>query len=132
MRVYADTSFLVKLIAQEPDSDLAVAEYRRLGKPALFFTLLHELEVRNTILQRAFYQRRSSPSSDRRHIASERDTAFDRLQHYIKRRGLLETGLEIETAMTRALELSAKHSEKLGIRAIDVLHLASALLLESE
>ena len=47
MRAYADTSFLLKLILHEPDSLAAVDEYRRLGRPALFFLPLHALEVRN-------------------------------------------------------------------------------------
>ena len=132
MRVYADTSFLLKLLAQEPDSDVAIAEYRRIGCPPLFFLSLHALEVRNAILQRAFHQRRSITSSERRHVTRERDAAFARLQHYLARRALLDVTLDMDVALARATKLSTAHTERLGARAIDLLHVASALTLESE
>ena len=132
MRAYADTSFLLKLLAQEPDSDLAVAEYRRLHHPALFFLPLHALEVRNAILQRAFHQRRALASGERQQVARERDAALARLEHFKKRRALLDVTLDMDAAITRATELSMKYTERVGARAIDLLHVASALTLESE
>ena len=38
----------------------------------------------------------------------------------------------MDTAILRATQLSAAHTEKIGLRAIDLLHVASALILESE
>jgi hypothetical protein len=38
----------------------------------------------------------------------------------------------MEAAMTRAGELSDAHTERIGGRAIDLLHVASALALECE
>jgi hypothetical protein len=35
-------------------SQQTISEYRRLGRPAFFFLPLHNLEVRNAILHRAF------------------------------------------------------------------------------
>jgi len=132
MRVYADTSFLLKLLAQEPDSDVAIAEYRRMGNPPLFFLPLHALEVRNAILQRAFHQRRSISSGERQHVARERDAALARLEHLVARRALLDVTLDMDTAIARAAKLSTAHTERLGARAIDLLHVANALTLESE
>jgi hypothetical protein len=57
MRAHADTSFLVKLLTQEPGTAIAVADYRRLGRPSVFFLPLHSLEVANAVRQRAFHQR---------------------------------------------------------------------------
>ena len=37
-----------------------------------------------------------------------------------------------DSALTRALQFSADHGERLGTRAIDLLHVACALALESE
>ena len=132
MRVYADTSFLLKLLAQEPDTEIVIAQYRRMGSPALFLLPLHALEVRNAILQRAFHQRRSVTSGERQRIARERDTALARLGHYLTRRALLDVTLDMDAAITLAANLSTKHTERLGARAIDLLHVASALTLESE
>ena len=132
MRAYADTSFLLKLLSHEPDSLAAVDEYRRLGQPALFFLPLHGLEVRNAILQRAFHQRRSISSDERQHVARERDAAFARLERFMSRRTLLDVTLDMDAAIARAAKLSTAHTERLGARAIDLLHVASALTLESE
>lgn len=132
MRAYADSSFLLRLVTSEVDSPGVVAEYRRLRSPKLFFLPLHALEVRNAILQRAFHQRRSIPSGDRQHVARERDAALARLERLISRRALLDVTLDLDSAITRAANLSKAHTERLGTRAIDLLHVASALTLESE
>lgn len=132
MRTYADSSFILRLITMEVDSESTIAEYRRIGLPSLFFLPLHALEVRNAILQRAFHQRRSVSSGERRHIGRERDVALSRLEHFLARRTLLDVTLDMDAAITRAAKLSATHTEKLGARAIDLLHVANALTLESE
>jgi hypothetical protein len=132
VRVYADSSFILRLITGESDSPEMIAEYRRLGSPKLFYLPLHALEVRNAIRQRAFHQRRSVPSSGRSQIARARDSALRRLEHLIARRALHEVALDMEAAMSRAGELSDAHTERIGARAIDLLHVASALALECE
>ncbi len=132
MRAYADSSFILRLVTVEAESEDAMAEYRRLDYPPLFFLPLHALEVRNAILQRAFHQHRSTASGERQHVARERDAAFARLQHYLTRRALLDVTLDMDTAFARAVKLSTAHTERLGARAIDLLHVASALTLESE
>lgn len=132
MRAYADSSFILRLVTGEADSPQVVAEYRRLRSPKLFFVPLHALEVRNAILQRAFHQRRSISSGERQHVARERDAALARLEHLVARRALLDVTLDMDAAITRAANLSAAHAERLGARAIDLLHVASALTLESE
>ena len=132
MRAYADSSFILRLVTMEAESEDTMAEYRRLGYPPLFFCPLHSLEIRNAILQRAFHQRRSIGSGARQRIARERDAAFARLQHYLTRRALLDVTLDMDTAIARAATLSTAHTERLGARAIDLLHVAGALTLESE
>lgn len=132
MRAYADSSFILHLVTGEADSPQAVAAYRRLGSPKLFFLPLHALEIRNAILQRAFHQRRSISSGERSHVARERDAALGRLQHLVARHALLDVTLDMDAAITRAANLSTAHTERLGARAIDLLHVASALTLESE
>lgn len=132
MRIYADTSFLVKLLSEEPGGAKAVAEYRRLNHPRLFYLPLHALEVENAIRHRAFHERRVRPASDRAKIGRERDAALARVDQFLKRGALEEISLDMDSAFTGARELSAAHSERTGARAIDLLHVACALLLESE
>jgi hypothetical protein len=132
MRAYADSSFILRLVTPEANSPAVVAEYRRLDSPRLFYLPLHALEARNAILQRAFHQRRSISSGERQHVARERDAALARLEHLVSRRALVEVTVDMDAAIARAASLSTAHTERLGARAIDLLHVASALTLESE
>jgi predicted nucleic acid-binding protein len=132
MRVYADTSFLVKLLTQEPGTSAAIGDYRRIGRPPVFFLPLHALEVANALRQRAFHQRRTIPSSERSSIKRERDTAFALLRKYLFCKTFVETSQDIEMAIERARHLSEKHTERLGCRGFDLLHVALAIELECE
>lgn len=132
MRVYADTSFLVKLLTQEPGTAAAVANYRRMGRPPVFFLPLHSLEVSNAIRQRAFHQQHTLRSSNRSAIRRERDASFGLIRTYISRRAFVEISLEIDSAIELASALSAKHTERLGCRGFDLLHVALALELQCE
>lgn len=132
MRAYADSSFVLRLVTTEPGSQETIAAYRRVGKPRLFFLPLHSLEVRNGIFQRAFHQRRSGSADERRHAARERDAAVARVLRLLERRTLVEVIVDLDVVVARAAELSTAHTERLGARAIDLLHVASALTLESE
>ena len=132
MRAYADSSFILRLVMLEAESEDTMAEYRRLKYPPLFFLPLHALEVRNAIRQRAFHQRRSISSGERQHVGRKRDAAFARLEHFMARRTLLDVALDMDTAIACAAKLSTAHTERLGARAIDLLHVATALTLESE
>ena len=132
MRVYADSSVILRLVTGEAGAQQAAAEYRRLGRPSLFYLPLHALEVENGIRQRAFHERRVLPSDQRSRISKERDAALARLAGWVKRGALKELVLDMDRATDRARELSAIHSEKVGARAIDLLHIACALLLETE
>ncbi len=132
MRAYADSSFILRLLTAEADSQAAIGEYRRIGLPPLFFLPLHALEVRNAILQRVFHERRSLPSRERANVARQRDVALDRLARLLARRALLEVAVDMDVVIVRATELGIAHTERLGARAIDLLHVASALALGSE
>lgn len=132
MRTYADTSFLVRLFSQEAGAPIAAAEYRRLNRPRLFYLPLHALEVENAIRQRAFHAKRVRPSGERSQINRERDTTLARVVQYLKRGALSEVVVDMDSAMDRARQLSSTHTDRLGARAIDLLHVACAVLLGSE
>lgn len=132
MRAYADTSFLVRLLTDESGSKAAMAEFRRLEFVPLFFLPLHGLEVTNAVRHRAFHLRRSAPSGERAAIARERDTALARIERWLKRGWLTEATADCDEAMSRARTLSEKHTERLGCRGFDLLHVALALELECD
>jgi predicted nucleic acid-binding protein len=132
MRAYADTSFLVRLVSQEPGTAAAVADYRSLGRPAIFFLPLHALEVSNAIRQRAFHLRRSAPASERAGINREREAALSMLRKFIARGGFVEISVDLDRAIDVARALSEKHTVRLGCRGFDLLHVALALELECD
>ena len=132
MRAYADSSFILRLVTGEPGAEQAAAEYRSLSRPQLFYLSLHALEVENAIRQRAFHQRRVLPSGVRASIKRESDAAASRLAQLVTRGGLKETLLDMDAALDRGRQLSVIHTGRNGARAIDLLHVACALLLESE
>ena len=132
MRAYADSSFLLRLVTGESGTEEAVAEYRRLDRPLLFYLPLHALEVENAIRQRAFHERRARPSGERAEIRRARDAALARVNQYRERGALLEVALDMDAAVDRARELSAAHTDRVGARAIDLLHVACSLMLQSE
>jgi len=132
LRTYADSSFIVRLLSGEVGSEQVISEYRRIERPAIFFLPLHALEVRNAILQRAFVQRQVQSLSERKRAAHNRDAALARLAVYLARRALVEVSTESEPAFMFAHELSMKHTERIGSRTIDILHVANAIALKAE
>ncbi|MBP8260319.1 MAG: hypothetical protein KA118_11710 [Verrucomicrobia bacterium] len=102
------------------------------GRLGLYCLPLHALEVENAIRHRAFHERRIRPASERAQIVRERDAALARVDQFLKRGTLEEIALDMDSAFSQARRLSAAHSERVGARAIDLLHVACALLLESE
>lgn len=132
MRIYADSSFMLRLITGEAGSPETIAEYRRLGSPRLFFLSVHALEVRTAILQRAFFERRTLPSGSRQQISRRRDAAFARLEVLLSRRALVEVDIDLAATLFVAQDLSTKHTERTGARSIDLLHVACAMALKTE
>ena len=132
MRVYADSSFILRLVTGEAGAEQAAAVYRRLARPSLFYLPLHALEVENGIRQRAFHERPMIPAGQRSGINRQRDAALARLSGLVKRGALKELALDTDNAMDRARQLSSFHTDRIGARAIDLLHVACALLLDAE
>jgi predicted nucleic acid-binding protein len=132
MRVYADTSFLVKLLTAEPGTAAAVDLYRRIGRPPVFFLPLHALEVANAIRQRVSHRRHTTPPSERAAIKRERDASLALLKKFIARRAFIEILSDMDSAIEAARGLSERHTERLGCRGFDLLHVALALELECE
>jgi hypothetical protein len=58
--------------------------------------------------------------------------AFALLRKYLFCKTFVETSQDIELAIERARHLSEKHTERLGCRGFDLLHVALALELECE
>jgi predicted nucleic acid-binding protein len=118
--VYADTSFLVSLYLQDANSARAVADAPQLLP--VFLTPLAEHELRNAIRLCVF----------RRQIATtQREKALHDLESD-KTAGVLHAvPLDWPKVLRHAEALGRRHTETLGARGMDILHVASALALKA-
>ncbi|MEI7903066.1 MAG: type II toxin-antitoxin system VapC family toxin [bacterium] len=119
MVAYADTSFLVSLYGQDTKSAPAQAVAATFKAPLAFTPLLRH-EARNAI-RLALFRKELTPIECQEILAAiEADT---------KTGALVETPVAWAEVYTEAEALSAAHTEKLGTRALDVLHVAMAAAL---
>jgi len=132
MRAYADTSFVVAPLAPASGTGEAVDAYRRLRKPPLFFTRFHEAEVMNALRLRTFIEGRERKPAQRATVRREQSAALSRLKHYHTVGVLRRAAVEWDAVLERVMELSEVHTERVGCRTLDVIHVATALLMESE
>lgn len=130
MAVYCDTNLLVRLYAELPESPVALAavgKLRRGARARLPVTWLHEIELANALQQLVFLTRQGSGgrmTPERAALALadfEADLAAGDT--------LVRTPLAAEELVRETRQLSARHTPALGIRAYDVAHVGSALLL---
>lgn len=117
--VYADTSFLVSLYVQDAHSTRAATAVP--GLVPLLLTPLAEHELRNAIRLCVF----------RRQITSgQREKALHDLESD-KATGVLHSvPLDWPKALQHAEALGRRHTEALGARGMDIIHVASALTLK--
>lgn len=119
MTAYADTGFLCSLYAPDAHTPRAVARMARQALP-LPVTWLHQLEFRNALRLRVF----------RREItAAQRDASLNTMLADLANGVLTHATPPLADLTTEAERLSALHSERLGTRSLDVLHVAAALVL---
>lgn len=119
MRAYADTSFLARVYTPHTDSARALAWMQR-ATEALPFTPLHRHELRNAVRLRVF----------RREITAEqRKEAFREMDADLAGNILVHTTIPWTDTFRKAEGLAAAHTESLGVRSIDLLHVGLAITL---
>ena len=119
MVAYADTSFLVSLYGQDANSAPA-QELAAMFKTPLAFTPLLRHEARNAV-RLAVFRKEITPDESRAVLAAmEADT---------KNGVLVENPVAWAEVYAEAEVLSAAHTETIGTRAFDVLHVAAAAAL---
>ena len=121
MRAYADTSFLVSLYTPDANSVGAAARMRRL-RTALFLTPFGELELLDALELRVF-------RGELTHSEVEAAQAL--------LRGDVEKGLYTRKPLPagvfeRAAEIALERTARLGTRTLDILHVASASILQAD
>jgi len=116
---YADTSFLVSLYLPGIHSPAAWAAMK--SRPHLFLTPLHELELVNAIQLAVFRRliRRTQSKSVLENFEQDRSSVFTL------------TPMPIES-YSRAEQLARRHTSMLGTRSLDILQVATALVLKPD
>lgn len=119
MPIYADTSFLVAAYSPEADSLKAIACLQRLRDP-LPFTPFHRHELRTGIRLRVF----------RKEITVEqRKAAFREMESDLEENILAHAPVPWTDTFREAETLAAAHTETLGVRSFDLLHVGLARAL---
>jgi predicted nucleic acid-binding protein len=118
MTTYFDSSALIAVYTTERFSAAARREAR--GTPGIPFTLLHDVEVQNAL--RVLHGRGALDARELRGLLAqvEDDREAGRLA---------ESNVDLFVVFGRALALSTAHASRLLCRSLDVLHVASALVL---
>lgn len=116
-RIYADSSFIVSFFAADANSEAARRCIRRYSQ-SIPFNPLHRLETRNAIRLAA---RRGKMDSD------ACKTALMDVEAGLRDGVLVHMPVNWTDALRRAEALSARHTETLGCRSADILHVAFAL-----
>jgi len=119
--VYADTSFLVSLYVPDANTARAVSAAEG-GAMPLIFTPLIRHELRNAIRLCVF----------RRQITSaQRESALHDMEADIETGVLHCMPIDWPKVFAQTEMLGRKHTEALGMRGMDILHVACALVLRS-
>lgn len=116
---YADTGFLCSLHAPDAHSARVIARMNRQSEP-LPYTGLHRIEFRNALRLRVF-RREISPA--------ERELALQAMLSDLAAEIFVFAEPSWNETLMEAEHLSASHSETLGTRSLDILHVAAATVL---
>ena len=129
MKTYADTSFLLRLLIRDQDTEDAIAAHRRLGRPNLVFTAFHEVEATNALRLRTFMASHGTVAATKRRALRDEAEALRRMQGAIASGRFFATPMPWDAACARAQSLSESHCHRLGVRSFDLLHVAAAVEL---
>jgi predicted nucleic acid-binding protein len=121
LSAYADTSFLASLYVLDGNSALAAARMTRAQLP-LLLTPLGELELTNAVSLRLFRKELS---------ASQVKAALTLIRNDLQD-GVLMVNALTASAFERAKQIARRQTPRLGTRTLDVLHVASALVLQAD
>jgi predicted nucleic acid-binding protein len=121
LSIYADASFLVSLYVLDANSEKATAHMQRAPFPILLNSFGY-LELTNAISLRLF----------RHELASSKAKAT----HALIRKDLMDRVLLVMPLLTatfeKAMQIARRRTPQLGTRTLDILHVASALELQTE
>ncbi|HEU5078433.1 MAG TPA: type II toxin-antitoxin system VapC family toxin [Opitutaceae bacterium] len=120
--VYADTSFLFSLVLHDANTAAAVAYLSKHPTP-LALTSWQRCELHNAIRLSVFRGNCSETNAN---------SALARIENDLAAGNLVETTLGWSDVMAIAETLSARRTTTLGVRSLDLLHIAAAVSLQAK
>jgi predicted nucleic acid-binding protein len=121
LSAYADTSFLVSLYILDANSQRAATQIKRATLPILL-TSFGELELANALFLRVFRKELAASKARAAHALVRKDIADGVFQWKPLSGDMFE----------KARQIAQRRTPQLGTRTLDVLHVASALVLEAD
>jgi predicted nucleic acid-binding protein len=120
LTVYADSSFFVSIYLEDAHSK--AAERLLHSGIRVLFTPLHHAECTDAVSQQVFFKNLSAADAEKTYGDLEQDRAS----------GLWVEVQMPENAFDLCTDLARRHGAKLGVRTLDSLHVACALVLKAE
>ena len=122
MKLYIDSSVLVKLYYPEPESK-QFAKWITKQKQPILFTQFHELEMTNVFALKVFRNEISKESFNDLRDILEKDKAA----------GILDVvNPDWSDVLLESLKISKRSSPVIGARFLDIIHVASADILNCD
>ena len=120
--VYVDTSIIVKLYFREKYT-LEASNWLKRNDEAIPLTSFHELELINAIYLKQF-RKEIDPDCTRKTISLFKD--HEKLGVFYR------PPINWSDIFIYSIQLSNSHTEKIGSRSLDILHVASALSIKAD
>jgi len=117
--VYADTGLLCSLYAPD-EKTIDASRLIQKVRPPLPFTWLHQVEFRNALRLRVFRNQLT---------VNERESILQRFFEDFASGLFVQKNPETTDLLLEAERLGASHTEILGCRSLDLMHVAMALVL---
>jgi predicted nucleic acid-binding protein len=118
---YADTGFLISLYLPETTTPAAVSEISRANQP-LALTPLLRLELRNAL---------NFAVARRRLTLVRRDEVWKRIEGQLRQGFFVDVVPPTSQTYAKALELSDGYTVSLATRSLDLVHVATALVISA-
>ncbi len=133
MKPYADTNFFTRYYLELPESSRVLAlaeEAESSGAPPLPVSWLHRIELANAIQLHVF---QGSQPGHKRVTPEQAAAALATFRDELRNRVLLRpVTLPLDELERQCEELSLRHTARHGFRTYDLLHVASAVLLQCD
>jgi hypothetical protein len=125
--IYADSSFLCSLYGWDSNTQTAQATYAGDARRPLILTPWQRFELRNTIRLAAYKLKRGGLA-----VPFQAGNVFKRIEQDLAEGRLKHMESAWQDTLRLAEELSDKYTAALGAAAVDLWHVAAAILLRAD